>query len=222
MVKKIEREKARSLRSQGASINEISQQLSVAKSSVSVWVRDIVLSESQRHWIETKRPANIALCKQAKINRQRAQEIRDKWRLSAYDSLRVSRDPLIYAFAGLYWGEGIKNKNVVALGTSDPDMLQFFVEFIQKTMLAPTDKLALSIIIHPGLGTQQAEDFWLTQCKLPISCLRKTTVVVPTSSKQAMNHRCPFGTARVSWANTEARSTIEGWITALKERHSYR
>lgn len=49
MVRKLgERELARRLRSKGLSIKEIARKILVAKSSVSVWVRNIKLTDSQR------------------------------------------------------------------------------------------------------------------------------------------------------------------------------
>lgn len=46
--KKLERQKARELRLEGLSVNKIAELLSVAKSSVSLWVRDIRLPEKQK------------------------------------------------------------------------------------------------------------------------------------------------------------------------------
>ena len=46
-MKKAERDQARELRRQGLSLGEIRRQLGVAKSSVSLWVRDIELTPEQ-------------------------------------------------------------------------------------------------------------------------------------------------------------------------------
>jgi hypothetical protein len=47
-VKTAEREIARHLRAEGCSVNEIARRVCVSKSSVSLWVRDIPLSDDQR------------------------------------------------------------------------------------------------------------------------------------------------------------------------------
>ena len=44
----VEKQKARELRSQGYSINEIKTKLNLSKSSVSLWVRDIELTDGQK------------------------------------------------------------------------------------------------------------------------------------------------------------------------------
>jgi hypothetical protein len=46
-VKPKEKEQARALRKQGMSLNEICRIVPAAKSSISLWVRDIVLTDAQ-------------------------------------------------------------------------------------------------------------------------------------------------------------------------------
>jgi transposase len=57
-VKTRERELARHLRrNEGAAINEIARRVGVSKSSVSLWVRDIELTEAQRQALLERNPA---------------------------------------------------------------------------------------------------------------------------------------------------------------------
>ena len=53
-MKVIEREKARELRKQGRSINQIVEEAGLTKSSVSLWVRDIILTKEQRSKISLR------------------------------------------------------------------------------------------------------------------------------------------------------------------------
>ena len=59
-MKTVEREQARALRREGQSIKEISHALNVSKGSVSVWVRDIVLTESQTQALYNRRAMSAA------------------------------------------------------------------------------------------------------------------------------------------------------------------
>ncbi len=57
-VKTHERELARRLRQEeGAAVGEIAERLGVSKSSVSLWVRDIELSEAQQEALLQRNPA---------------------------------------------------------------------------------------------------------------------------------------------------------------------
>jgi hypothetical protein len=65
MAKPDEKEAARALRRKGLSINEIAAQLGVSKSSASLWVRDLKLSNDQRLVLKTRAqpgslPPNVA------------------------------------------------------------------------------------------------------------------------------------------------------------------
>jgi transcriptional regulator with XRE-family HTH domain len=53
-LKTTEKAKARELRAQGWSVREIEQELGVARSSVSLWVRDVVLGRDYSVWIELR------------------------------------------------------------------------------------------------------------------------------------------------------------------------
>src|SRR5262249_50828298 len=50
-VKTFKRDMARELRSEGLSVREIERRLGVARSSVSLWVRDVSLTEAQRGYL---------------------------------------------------------------------------------------------------------------------------------------------------------------------------
>jgi transposase len=54
IVKTSERDMARKLRSEGLSVREIESRLGVARSSVSVWVRDVELTAEQREALRTR------------------------------------------------------------------------------------------------------------------------------------------------------------------------
>ena len=47
-MKTIEQKRARELRAQGCSVKEIERALGVSRSSASVWVRDVALTDEQR------------------------------------------------------------------------------------------------------------------------------------------------------------------------------
>jgi transposase-like protein len=55
-MKRAERERARELRRAGHSVKEICRELGVAKSSVSVWVRDIELTDEQLLALKRRSP----------------------------------------------------------------------------------------------------------------------------------------------------------------------
>src|SRR5574342_373640 len=113
-MKKEAREQARELRRAGHSVKQICRMLGVAKSSVSVWVRDIELTDEQRLALERHYPgypgqnagSRAVAAKYRQLRRQYQEEGRAKAR---------EGDPLHLAGCMLYWGEGEKGRPSLAL-----------------------------------------------------------------------------------------------------------
>jgi len=109
--------KARALRlDRRLSIDEISERLTLPKTTIYSWVADIPLQRRRRN---APHPGNAAACR--------------KWRRlrdEAYtDGLRtfreLARDPLFRDFVCLYLAEGYKrDRNTVAICNSDPAVIR--------------------------------------------------------------------------------------------------
>jgi hypothetical protein len=101
----------------------------------------------------------------------------------------------------LYWAEGSKNRNVVALANGDVDLVRFFCFFLRKEFaLEPEDlRVTLNFYTGNGLSQEEIESYWLGALELPRTCLRKPTVdQFPKSSKRKRGARLPYGVCRLS------------------------
>jgi transcriptional regulator with XRE-family HTH domain len=105
-MKARERDEARRLRQKdGLSVKEIAKRLSVSKGSVSLWLRDIQLTDAQLAALEyrhhnhanQRNGSRAVLVKYRELRRQYQEEGRLKAR---------ERDPLHIAGCMLYWAEG--------------------------------------------------------------------------------------------------------------------
>src|ERR1700744_2939011 len=138
------RARARELREQGLDYEEITGALGVAKSSVSLWVRDLPIPDrlsyaecrkrsaegSRRYWA-AERPVREA--RRAAVRDAAAAQIGDL----------TSRELLI-AGAIAYWCEGAKSKSHrrsdrVTFINSDPDLIRFFLLFLDAADTARAD-----------------------------------------------------------------------------------
>jgi len=169
-VKREAREQARALRRAGHSVKEICRTLGVAKSSVSVWVRDIELTEEQRLALKRHYPgypgqhagSRAVAAKYRELRRQYQEEGRAKAR---------EGDPLHLAGCMLYWAEGAKSRNTLTFINSDADMLSFFVKFVRRSLRVQDEDFAISVICYTGNGPtlEEIEDYWLNLLELPDS-----------------------------------------------------
>lgn len=117
---------SRRLREQGLSVKEIARMLRVSKSSVSSWVKDIVLTDDQREALDARISFAAANRKRMSDATEKRVAYQQKGRLQA----RVG-DTRLIAGCMLYWAEGSKKRNSVIFVNSDPEMMMFFVDFLR-------------------------------------------------------------------------------------------
>jgi AcrR family transcriptional regulator len=217
-VKTRERELARYLRrEQGAAINEIAQRVGVSKSSVSLWVRDIELTATQRRALHERNPAyNRQLSGSTKMaERRRAERI-------AYqqDGRRRARlrDPTFVAGCMLYWAEGSKGRNQLQFANSDSAMARFFVDFLKNHFGLRGEDIRITCHLYADhlAKRSEVEQHWLEALELPPESLRKSVVnVYSKHSKRKRVGNLPFGTCRVVVSRTWVTQTIFGAIQEL-------
>jgi hypothetical protein len=203
------REQARQLRREGHSLNTIAREVGIAKSTASLWVCDIPLTDEQRGRLyelsDRQRAGNVARSRLARDARIDAQEL---GRMIA----RVD-EPLHQAGCMLYWAEGAKSRNSLAFVNSDVEMVRFFLRFLE-LFDVPHERIRLSVNVHLGNGLTLAEieAWWLERLELPPSCLRKATVNRASSASKAVRKPLVYGTARVTVNSTRLVQSIYGSI----------
>lgn len=111
-MKPEKREEARRLRREGLAINDICRRVEAAKSSVSVWVRDIELTPDQQAALEKQHRTRKAQIKGSHTNAVKFRQLREQYQEEGRRKAR-EKDPLHIAGCMLYWGEGAKERNVL-------------------------------------------------------------------------------------------------------------
>jgi transcriptional regulator with XRE-family HTH domain len=203
---------ARELRAQGWSVKQIERHLGVSRSSVSLWVRDVVLGPAERGRLIASTRLSPIVAAERKANAARAQrrEYQDEGR-----RLVRRRDASYAAGCMLYWAEGAKQRNSVKIVNSDPELLNTFASFLRRHF-AVCDA---SMLIHCNLFADhlehqhEIEAYWLAKLRLPPSSLRRSTVNV--YSKYSLKKRAgklPYGTCALMVHSTRIVQTIFGSI----------
>lgn len=213
-MKPEEREAARRLRQeQGLSVNEICKRLGVAKSSVSVWVRDIQLTAEQKTELERLHYASRGQIEGGATNARKFRELRQQYQEEGRLKAR-ERDPLHIAGCMLYWGEGSKARNVLQLANSDPDLLQFYLQFLKQSLIVKNNRINLRIMCYTNNGLSQVdiENYWLQFLQLDIDCLRKTSVNMQPRSSQQKGRKLLYGTCEISVYSTRLIQHVFGAI----------
>jgi transposase-like protein len=213
-MKPEKREAARRLRQeQGLSINEICKRLGVAKGSVSVWVRDIQLTAEQKAELERQHYAYRAQVEGGATNARKFRELRSEYQQDGRLKAR-ERDPLHIAGCMLYWAEGRKNKNSLALINSDVDMLRFFAQFLRESLLVNNAQISLYIncYLNIGISVTEIERFWIDALNLAPSNLRKTIINNQPRSSQQKGRKLAYGVCTIFVSSTRLVQHIFGAI----------
>jgi transposase len=129
------RAKARELREQGLDYEEIAAALGVAKSSVSLWVRDLP-TPARLGYAERRERAAAGVRRYWAAERPAREADRAADRAAAAAEIgELSDRELLIAGAIAYWCEGTKNKPYrpkyrVVFINSDPSLIKFFLRFL--------------------------------------------------------------------------------------------
>jgi hypothetical protein len=189
-----EHAKARQLRYLGASVKEIAAHLGVAPSTVSVWCRDIELSERHRRR-NRLRGARARTPAWSARHRERRREFQEEGRQ------RARQDEALHAIGCmLYWAEGAKDRNTVTFANSDAAMVETFARFLRECFGVEGDDLRFRVNVYLGnvLTIEEIEAYWAAKLGCSVECARKPTVNhFPTSSSGKKVDKLPYGVCTV-------------------------
>lgn len=220
-----QRLRAVELRKQGLVYSEIRAQVPVAKSSLSLWLRDTPLSpESANKLAVTALEARI---RRGQTNRARREaEIRniiDAAEREAQNLLGPEQG-LWLAGTALYWAEGSKPKEWdksrgVSFTNMDPRMLLIFRQWLTEFCAVGGEDLLYSLYIHPSGNLNAAKEFWRSALGIPDAELRTYLKRHNPSPKRNNTGREYHGTMRIGVRrSTDLNYRINGWIQFIVGR----
>ncbi|KUO18926.1 hypothetical protein [Streptomyces dysideae] len=171
------RERARELRRQGWTYNQIQAELGCSKSSVSLWVRDLPHPEPRCTPEEQRARMNAGL---ARLHASRDQERAATKQAAAAAIGELSDRELFIAGVALYWAEGSKDKSyrrteVLQFINSDPNVIKLFLRWLE-LLEVTRDRLTLRVSIHVTADVEAAENFWAEIVGVDVSALSKATL----------------------------------------------
>ncbi|HUR50211.1 MAG TPA: hypothetical protein VMY88_11890 [Acidimicrobiales bacterium] len=202
-----EQNRARDLRADGT-LFEIAEELGVAKSSVSLWVRDVPFvarRPNYRRWEPGRPPTGPMRRKQEEIRRLTAEGLERIGQMTERD--------FFIAGTALYAGEGAKTDGDVKFTNTNPQMVLFFCTWLRRFWGVDESRLRLRLYLHEGLDLEAAERFWSDLTRIPRNQFGKAYRAVPDASIRVSKH--PMGCPSVTYNCTRTHRSIMGLVGAL-------
>jgi len=198
-------EQARVLRAQSWKLMDIARELGVAKSSVSLWVRDVEFVPLPVRHSAHRRPSSL--------HTKKLQEIEEcnQWGTEVIG--KMSDEAFFAAGVALYAGEGSKNDGSVGFANTDPTMIAFFCNWLRHFFDVDESRMRGSIYLHEGLDIDAAQNHWSEVMEIPAEQFRKPYRAVPDSSIRSRKHE--FGCGYVTYSCSKTHRQIMGAIRAL-------
>jgi aspartate carbamoyltransferase regulatory subunit len=199
---------ARRLRSEGKSIRYITEKLCVSKSSVSVWVRDIKLTDQQKEQLTSNRSYNfkdvLSISK-----RELALNLRKEYQEEGKKQI-IDNDLLHCMGCMLFWAEGTKHKNKISFTNSDVNMLKLFVRFLTEKLGVKNEQIVLRIncFLKEKKDITNVNNYWIEQLNLPEAKFIKPTIKLTT------NTIANYGVCQITVWSTKLAQNVYGSIQA--------
>ena len=201
----------------GKSINQIVEETGFSKASVSLWVRDITLSDQQKRQI-LKNGRSVGSIEKRRVSRL-VNENKKRQRIigeAKRDFHTISIDQLKLIGAILYLGEGGKTRQgIVRIANSDPFVIKIMMNFFRNVCNVPEGKFRLAVHTFAHADVNKTEEYWSNITKVPRSQFHKT-YIKPSSASLHKRDTLPFGTVDIYVCDTKLFLTIMGWIDKIK------
>jgi predicted transcriptional regulator len=200
-----EQERARDMRGRNMTLQDIATELGVAKSSVSLWVRDVEFTPSKRRTGPQRRTNPLHAAKLAQIEAMNAEGIERVGTLS---------DTAFFAAGiALYAGEGSKRDGGLRFANSDPSMIRFFCCWFRRFFTVDEARLRARVYLHEGLDLDAAQVHWSEISGIPLDQFGKAYRAVPDPSIRTAKH--VFGCFYVDYSCSRTHRQIMGLVRAL-------
>jgi hypothetical protein len=215
------RAQAEVLRKQGLTYQEILRQLPVAKSSLSLWLKDFPLTQAEKHLLKKRKDSNISLGRIRSAASNRQNKI-DKDKLLFQEAKLVfekyKTDQLFHTGIALYWAEGAKRNDMFHFMNSDDQMIEVVIVWLEKFTKYSRADLGFRLYIHHPFARDNWEVWW--QKKLQVTSNQfKKTIIKPTNLgvKKRPDYK---GCLRVEVPRSVSLLTqMKFWMNMLVEYH---
>lgn len=223
MAKSIKRNKAQKLRKSGRSIREITQQLGVSKSTVSLWCRDVKLTSQQTKALERRMLEGFHRGRMKAAQLKQAEKAVRIARMQQEGRVllsNITRRDLFLLGLGLYWGEGTKS-GLAKFSNSNLVLLKLFIRWLEDIWGIPRKQLSFLLLINEKHRTriQEVLRYWCRTLRVSENQFTKPVLIKAKTQKNYNDFPKYYGTIQVrAKKSTNLLYKIHGIFNAIAEK----
>lgn len=221
--KQLQYEQAILLRKKGKSIKQIAKLLEVSVSIVSLWCREVKLTEKQIEKLKRRKVRVRHLRRLAKKSHLeklvRVKKLTDE---SIADIQPLTEKELFLTGLSLYWAEGFKSVKEGRLGfcNSDPRMIKFIIKWFEKALKLKKEDFILRTEFNQSHQdrTEEIKEYWSKITRVPLEQFEKPYYHRSVWLKEYPNKNNYFGVLRIRVRrSSELLHKTRGWISGLTQ-----
>jgi len=176
------------LRNQGKSIRDIESILSIPRSTLSGWLKNIKLTTSQYQSLKNRNKKALVKARELAIiwhNKQKA----DRLKLAEQEANKVlfkinnTKAITELALALLYLGEGFKKSPRTGISNSDPLILKFFLKIMLNVYQVDIEKIRFELHIRADQNQESVKRYWAKELEAPLHRFKSVSIDQRTTGK---------------------------------------
>jgi hypothetical protein len=173
--------KALAMRKSGMSYSQIKKRLEVSKSSLSLWLRHLPLSNERVRELRDINEQRIERFRNTMATKVQ-NRLKEVYKQEQTQLLPLSDKELMLTGLFLYWGEGAKTKRFeISLSNTNPRMIKFYIHWLIKAFQVPTAKMVIRLQLYADMSVKKEQQYWSDILGLPTTqfskpYIKKTTL----------------------------------------------
>ena len=195
MYKKSLKEDAVKLRKEGNSYSFISTKLSVAKSTLSNWLKDVEFIPNDLF------NRNVLNNRKKLVFLSRVDKLKSIVEANTYAKKEIGvltkRDHFMFGLA-IYLGEGSKIGNYLRISNSDPRIIKFSMEWFKTHFGVGNSCFRIRIHMYPDNNEEEVIRFWMKTLALKREAFFTSNIDHRKNKKRKKVGVLPYGTAHLS------------------------
>jgi len=215
------KEKAVSLRKKGYTYKEILAEVPVAKSSLSLWLKDLPLTKAEKNVLKHRTDSNISHGRTkaaAALHFNRLARNQQLLTTAKEEFGNFCTNTLFHTGVALYWAEGAKRSEMFLFTNSDEAMIKVMLAWIEKYTKYNRHQLGYRLYIHHPFAHENWEAWWQKYLGVDKGTFKKT-ILKPTNLgiKKRPNYK---GCLRVEVPkSSELLMKMKFWMNLQVEYH---